>query len=135
MLFNRSAVAQKIQALGGRFPRAFLCLGLFVLLLVAGLLALDRLYPVDLAPRTRTCVVLAEDGTPLRAFADPNGVWRYPVTPEQVSPLYVEALLGYEDRWFYRHPGINPVSMVRAAWQWAASGRMPNVSASSSAFP
>lgn len=124
MLFNRSAVAQRIKALGARFPKAFFILGLFMASFLSAALVLDHLYPVDLAPRTRTCVVLAGDGTPLRAFADPNGVWRYPVTPEQVSPLYVEALLGYEDRWFYAHPGINPVAMVRAAWQWAASGRI-----------
>lgn len=27
-----------------------------------------------------------------------------------------DATLHYEDRWFYRHPGINPVSLLRAAW-------------------
>jgi len=85
---------------------------------------MDWLHPMDLNPRTRTRVILAEDGTPLRAFADKNGVWRYPVTPEQVSPLYIEALLGYEDRWFYVHPGINPFSMVRAAGQWVQSGKI-----------
>src|SRR6202007_3077944 len=53
----------------------------------------------------------------LRAFADDSGIWRYPVTPEQVSPLYLEALLNYEDRWFYRHPGVNPFALARGAWQ------------------
>ena len=62
-------------------------------------------------------VVVAEDGTPLRAFADKNGVWRYPVTIDQVSPRYINTLLAYEDRWFYLHPGINPLSIMRAAWQ------------------
>src|SRR5690554_6691813 len=23
---------------------------------------------------------------------------------------------GYEDRWFYQHPGINPFALLRAAW-------------------
>ena len=44
----------------------------------------------------------------LRRFADENGIWRYPVTMDQVSPLYLDALLNYEDRWFWKHPGINP---------------------------
>ncbi|MET0327820.1 MAG: penicillin-binding protein 1C, partial [Luteimonas sp.] len=64
------------------------------------------------------------DGTPLRAFADTEGVWRQPATPETVSPLYLQALLGYEDRWFRWHPGINPLAMGRAAWQWMRGGRI-----------
>nr|WP_225428107.1 penicillin-binding protein 1C [Dyella tabacisoli] len=76
--------------------------------------ALDRLFPLRLpAPDTGSTVVLSRDGTPLRAFADSDGVWRYPITAQQVSPLYLKALLTYEDRWFYRHPGINPYALAR----------------------
>src|SRR5690606_32942991 len=82
----------------------------FAMLVLAALaLALDRLFPLPLPdPDHGSTVVLARDGSPLRAFADDEGVWRYPVRVEDVSPLYVEALLTYEDRWFQRHPGINP---------------------------
>ncbi|WP_080269448.1 peptidoglycan glycosyltransferase PbpC [Pseudomonas syringae] len=69
-------------------------------------------------------VVLAEDGTPLWRFADANGVWRYPVTNQQVSPYYLEALLTYEDRWFYSHPGVNPLALVRASWQNLSGARV-----------
>ena len=61
-------------------------------------------------------VVLARDGQPLWRFADDEGVWRYPVTLGEVSPFYLQALLDYEDRWFYQHPGINPFALLRAAW-------------------
>jgi penicillin-binding protein 1C len=40
-------------------------------------------------------------------------VWLYPTTAKQVSPLYLTALLHYEDRWFYRHPGVNPYALAR----------------------
>ena len=56
-------------------------------------------------------VVVAEDGTPLWRFADAQGVWRYPVTLADVSPRYLQALIQYEDRWFWRHPG----SILRGA--------------------
>ena len=72
--------------------------------------------------RVRSVLILAQDRTPLRAFADNEGVWRYPVTLDEVSPLYVEALLEYEDRWFYQHPGINPLALARAGWQWLRVG-------------
>src|SRR6201991_1447567 len=96
-------------------------------LLVALALAflLDRLFPLPLFDTHRgSTVVLAADGTPLRAFPDDDGVWRYPTNVESVSPLYVEALLTYEDRWFYRHPGVNPFAMARAFGQWIAHGKL-----------
>ena len=92
---------------------------------LSALLMLDLLFPPPL-PRARdtSSVVVARDGTPLRAFADADGVWRHPAAPDTVSPLYLEALLTYEDRWFHRHPGINPAALARAGWQWLRAGRI-----------
>lgn len=69
-------------------------------------------------------LVVARDGTPLRAFPDRHYVWRYPVEMEQVAPEYIEALLHYEDRRFWWHPGVNPISLLRAFWQWKVNGRI-----------
>lgn len=89
------------------------------------LLLLDLLFPPQL-PKARdtSTLVIAADGTPLRAFADADGVWRYPATPDTVSPLYVEALLNYEDRWFWKHPGVNPYALLRAGGQMLGSGEV-----------
>ncbi len=89
------------------------------------LLALDFAFPPPL-PKARdtSTLVVARDGTPLRAFADRDGVWRYPATPENVSPLYLQALLNYEDRWFWKHPGVNPWALLRAGGQWIRRGRI-----------
>jgi penicillin-binding protein 1C len=62
-------------------------------------------------------IVLARDGTPLRAFPGDDHVWRHPVSLKDVSPLYLDALVTYEDRMFRWHPGVNPLALVRAAWQ------------------
>jgi penicillin-binding protein 1C len=86
-------------------------------------LLVDWAWPLPDPDRVRSVLILAEDRTPLRAFADSAGVWRYPVTLDEVSPLYVEALLEYEDRWFYQHPGINPLALARAGWQWLVNGK------------
>ncbi|QII87663.1 penicillin-binding protein 1C [Bordetella hinzii] len=91
---------------------------------LAALFVLDRVYPLPSAGSAGARVVIAADGTPLRNYPSRDGVWRYPVTPEQVSPRYLQTLLAYEDRWFYWHPGINPWAMARAGWQWAAHGRI-----------
>ncbi|USF88394.1 penicillin-binding protein 1C [Candidatus Endoriftia persephone] len=97
------------------------------LLLASGLLlwALDLFYPLQLlGTDAPSQVVVDRQGRPLRTFPNARGVWRYPLHMEQISPLYIEALLGYEDRWFYWHPGINPFALLRAATQNLASGRI-----------
>lgn len=95
-----------------------------LIVLLALLWSADRLFPLPLPEDDQARVVLAEDGTPLWRFADAEGVWRYPVTPEQVAPAYLQALLSYEDRWFYQHPGVNPLALGRAAWQNLSGGRV-----------
>jgi penicillin-binding protein 1C len=93
---------------------------LLVLLLLA-----DRAFPPPLpGAASHAQVVLARDGTPLRAFPDRVHIWRHPVRLDEVSPRYVEAVLAYEDRGFYWHPGVNPWALTRAAWQWARYGRI-----------
>ncbi|MEE1925645.1 peptidoglycan glycosyltransferase PbpC [Pseudomonas sp. 148P] len=92
--------------------------------LVALLWLADRIWPLPMPADDLARVVLAEDGTPLWRFADADGVWRYPVSLDEVSPLYLQALLTYEDRWFYSHPGVNPLALGRAAWQNLSGGRV-----------
>ena len=92
---------------------------------LVSLLVLDLAFPPPLPKiRDTSTLVVARDGTPLRAFADRDGVWRYPASPDTVSPLYLQALLNYEDRWFWKHPGINPWALMRAAGQFVRHGRV-----------
>ncbi|HAU8264070.1 TPA: peptidoglycan glycosyltransferase PbpC [Kluyvera intermedia] len=84
----------------------------------------DKLWPLPLKEVNPARVVVAEDGTPLWRFADAEGIWRYPVAIEDVSPRYLQALIEYEDRWFWKHPGVNPLSVARAAWQDLLAGRV-----------
>ncbi|WP_313284710.1 peptidoglycan glycosyltransferase PbpC [Pseudomonas sp.] len=95
-----------------------------VVLVVALLWLADRIWPLPLPQDDLARVVLAEDATPLWRFADANGVWRYPVQTREVSPYYLDALLTYEDRWFYHHPGVNPLALVRATWQNLSGARV-----------
>lgn len=87
---------------------------------------LDRAFPPPVPGRDspHALVIVARDGTPLRAFPDREHIWRHPVGLEQVSPRYLEALIQYEDRAFRWHPGVNPLALLRAAWQWARHGQI-----------
>jgi penicillin-binding protein 1C len=95
-----------------------------VAVIVITFLLIDRLAPVNLEPLTTARVVVDNNYEPLRAFADDNGEWRYQIRLDQVSPYYLQALIGYEDRWYYHHFGINPFSLTRATWQWAHYGHI-----------
>jgi len=95
-------------------------LGLFTLFLLT-----DNLWPLPQAENPgHATTVVARDGTPLRVFADSKGVWRFKTRVDEVSPLYLEALINYEDRYFFLHPGINPFSAVRALIQNLRSGKI-----------
>lgn len=98
-------------------------------LATAGAAVLNHVYPLPPEARPNataptTLVVLAEDGTPLRTWAGSDGALRHPITLAEVSPHYLQALLTYEDRWFAWHPGVNPLALGRAAWQWMSEGRV-----------
>ena len=114
----------------GRFGKSSAKMGAFVLAAaihaVAVFLLLQARYPLRLPADAESfaVTVAAEDGTPLRGFPDANGVWRYPATLEDVSPLYLEAVIHYEDRHFWRHPGVNPLALGRALWQMVRTGRL-----------
>ena len=94
---------------------------------VLALAALDLAFP--LPPLTQggasdTVMVLAEDGSVLRSWPGADGALRYSIAVADASPRYVQALLHYEDRWFDWHPGVNPVALGRAGWQWLRHGRI-----------
>ena len=108
-----------------RSPLRKLVITLLFSLVVSGLLlAADFLFPFPWPEDPYATIVTAEDGSPLRAFADSDGVWRYPVDHSQVSEQYLQALLHYEDRWFYWHPGFNPIATARALVSNLQAGRI-----------
>lgn len=102
----------------------WLWLAAVALVFVMAIWAADKIWPLPLHEVDPARVVVAHDGTPLWRFADTDGIWRYPVTIDEVSPRYLQALINYEDRWFWKHPGVNPFSVLRAAWQDLSSGRV-----------
>ena len=69
-------------------------------------------------------VVLDREGRLLRAYATQEGRWRLPVAAKDVDPRFLRLLFVYEDKRFYEHGGVDPLSMVRAAYQFVTSGHV-----------
>lgn len=53
----------------------------------------------------------------LRLTLSRDDKYRYWVSLDAISTKMVAATLLYEDKYFYRHFGVNPVSLARAFWQ------------------
>lgn len=60
--------------------------------------------------------VFDRDNQLLRLTLAPDQRYRLFTPLNEIHPNAVDATLLYEDRWFFNHPGINPASVVRAAW-------------------
>ncbi|MGI2200374.1 MULTISPECIES: penicillin-binding protein 1C [Shewanella] len=75
-----------------------------------------RLWPAQplsqLMPSSRE--VLAADGSLMRLTLATDGQYRLWQDLEDISPIMIKVMLLKEDRYFYYHPGVNPVALVRA---------------------
>jgi penicillin-binding protein 1C len=69
-------------------------------------------------------LVLDRDGRLLRPYATAQGRWRLPAAVEGVDQRYLSLLLAYEDRRFRSHPGVDPLAVGRAAYQWVRRGHI-----------
>ena len=58
-------------------------------------------------------VIEAENGALLSATIAEDGQWRFPEIKE-VPVKFEEAILLFEDEYFYQHLGVNPISLFKA---------------------
>lgn len=74
---------------------------------------LDCLFPVaagiEYAP-----LIKAKDGTVIHAFLTRDQQWRFETKLSELTPELKEAILFKEDKQYYHHFGINPLSVGRA---------------------
>lgn len=68
-------------------------------------------------------VVYDRNETLLGARIAADGQWRFPQA-DSLPPKYIQALIHYEDRHFYAHPGIYPPSILRAVYQNIQQGKV-----------
>jgi len=86
---------------------------LFILLLFAGFWFI---LPDPLFKDPNSTLLLDRNGELLGARTADDGQWRFP-SPDSIPYKFSKCLIHYEDRYFYKHPGINPVSLVRSLGQ------------------
>ncbi len=95
--------------------RAFYAFYLFIFLFLSFLL-LNFLFPISLKLSYSTGIT-DERGNVIHAFLNQQDKWRMKTELNEISPLLKKTLIFKEDRHFYGHPGVNPVSICRAFFQ------------------
>jgi 1A family penicillin-binding protein len=83
------------------------------------LIAAELPAPEELINRQTVFVsskIYDRDGNLLYELVDPEGGRRTHVPLERISPFVIQATIATEDADFYRHPGFNPIAILRAAY-------------------
>lgn len=78
---------------------------------------------LDPSPRLST-VVVDRRGRPLYERLSPKEAHSAWLEPKTIPPLVEAATLAAEDHRFYRHFGLDPLALVRAAWNDLWAGRI-----------
>lgn len=92
----------------------FATLVLFVAGVAVGARVLGSLPVPEPARSDETSIVVDRHGTEIASLhAEEN---RIPVSLEEIAPVMIDAVVASEDRDFFRHPGVDPVAIARAAW-------------------
>lgn len=97
--------------------------GLLVLALALALVLL-RFWPRPPLAESipRSSAVFDQQGRLLRLGLASDQQYRLWIGLDEVSPLFLDALLLHEDRQFFRHPGVDPLALMRAALAKARGG-------------
>jgi penicillin-binding protein 1C len=91
----------------------------------AVVLGLDAALPPNLTRAERSSpVALDRNGAWLRALPVEKGRWRIRCDLARTDPVFLRRLTAIEDARFYAHPGVDPISLLRAAAGAALSGRI-----------
>ncbi|MDX5319714.1 MAG: penicillin-binding protein 1C [Bacteroidota bacterium] len=85
-------------------------------------LVLDGLFPMH-PEIAYSKLIYSEEGRPMAAYLSSDDKWRLCLKDEEITDQIKEAFLIKEDRFFYYHPGFNPVSMLRAGIQNIRGGK------------
>ena len=96
-----------------------------VIVVLSSALVLDHVFPPNLSRLATTGTeILDRQGRTVALFPAPGGVWRFRATTSDVASVLLDTLIRTEDQHFWRHPGVNPFSLLRASLQDLRAGRI-----------
>ena len=82
---------------------------------------LDFIFPLPQV-KSFSKEIYAKDGSLLTSYLTVDDKWRMFTKLNDITPELKKAIIEKEDSWFYWHPGVNPVSIIRAIYSNITKG-------------
>lgn len=108
MRLQQKVTVQKIRSLVKRFI-------IILFAIIAVFFLLNLVFPLRDKIEYST-VVTDKDGNVVHAFLTKDQKWRMRSQLNEISPLLRKTIVAKEDKYFYSHPGVNPLAVCRAAF-------------------
>ncbi|MBN1398011.1 MAG: penicillin-binding protein 1C [Bacteroidetes bacterium] len=97
-----------------------------ILLYDAGIIILIYLSAILIPlPQPKPCSLVVKDrkGEFLSAYLARDGVWRIKTRAHEIPSRLKDILILKEDKYFFYHPGVNPIAVMRALVQNISAGK------------
>jgi len=103
----------KLKVTKQELIRFFKWLGVGVLAAIVIFFILSWIFPLPDKIEYST-IITDSKGEVINAYLTKDQKWRMKTELNEISPLLRKTIIAKEDKYFYSHPGINPVAMVKA---------------------
>lgn len=91
-------------------------LGIFILSLILLFFLLNWIFPLP-DKIEYSSIITDSKGEVVNAYLTSDQKWRMKTELEEISPLLRKTIIAKEDKYFYSHPGVNPVAVGRALFK------------------
>ena len=88
-------------------------------------LSIDYIFPLPIEKLESgySQEILDRNKNILRCYLSNEDMWRLYTPLTSISPELIKTTLNFEDKWFYYHPGFNPISILTAIYQNTKYGK------------
>ncbi len=91
-------------------------LGIFILSIILLFFLLNWIFPLP-DKIEYSSIITDSKGEVVNAYLTSDQKWRMKTELEEISPLLRKTIIAKEDKYFYSHPGVNPVAVGRALFK------------------
>jgi penicillin-binding protein 1C len=103
----------KLKITKRRLVRFVKCLGLGIPGILVLFFILNWIFPLPDKIEYST-IITDSKGEVINAYLTKDEKWRMKTELSEISPLLRKTIIAKEDKYFYSHPGVNPIAIVKA---------------------